>query len=208
MPSEIMIYGCRGCGSAIAEAILTLAEIPYSRQEVDYDTPSSERDRLQALNPLCQVPTLVLPNGQVLTETLAIAAYAQSLNPKAPLIPQSPNLIPIFWRWATMIVTAIYPTFTYGDNPKKWVAHEEGAKELRSSTDAWRQKLWKLYEAQAVGPFFLGSEISAIDLYLVAMTHWRPRLEWFQKECPKLVSIASLVRKDPRLQKTWALNFD
>ena len=35
------VLGCRGCGSAIVEAALVLAGIPYEREEVDYDEPEA-----------------------------------------------------------------------------------------------------------------------------------------------------------------------
>ena len=50
------VLGCRGCGSAIVEAALVLAKIPYEREEADYATKEGH-DRLVQLNPLAQVPT-------------------------------------------------------------------------------------------------------------------------------------------------------
>ena len=50
------VLGCRGCGSAIVEAALTLAGIAYEREEVNYDSAEG-RARLLELNPLAQVPT-------------------------------------------------------------------------------------------------------------------------------------------------------
>ena len=32
--------------------------------------------------------------------------------------------------------------------------------------------------------------MSAIDLYLVAMTRWRPGRKWFEAHAPRLVAIA------------------
>ena len=60
------MIGCRGCGSAIAEAALVLAGVPFDREEVDYNQKGPARDRLFALNPLGQVPTVVLPDGTVM----------------------------------------------------------------------------------------------------------------------------------------------
>jgi GST-like protein len=39
-------------------------------------------------------------------------------------------------------VAAVYPTFTYGDEPAKWVEDAKGAKQLRESTDRHRQAQW------------------------------------------------------------------
>ena len=64
------VLGTRGCGSAIVEAALVLAKIPYTREEVDYTTPAGH-DKLVEVNPLAQVPTVVLPDGTVMTKLTA-----------------------------------------------------------------------------------------------------------------------------------------
>lgn len=66
----IKLYGVPGWGSAISEVMLTLADIPYHFVNVDgFDQPGPQRELLLKLNPLCQVPTLELENGAIVTET-------------------------------------------------------------------------------------------------------------------------------------------
>jgi GST-like protein len=208
MAQKHFVFGCKGCGSAIAEAFFELGKIDFDRQEVDYDKESPERDRLLSYNPLCQVPTILLPDGEVLTETLAIVHYVDSLAPQAKLIPKSARENRTkFLRWSAFLVCAIYPTFTYGDNPAKWVGSEEAAKGLRASTDAHRMKLWSMVEEQAEQPYFLGENFSALDVYVAVMVHWRPLPDWFKNHCPKLHAIASKVAERSDLVQTWKSNF-
>lgn len=200
------VIGCKGCGSAIAEAALVLAGIAYDREEVDYLKDSPERERLRALNPLVQVPTLVLPDGAVMTETAAIALYVDELVPDAGLLP--PPRDPLrreALRWLVFVVGAIYPTFTYGDEPEKWVGAAGPA--LRDATHAHRQQLWRQVEAAAQGPWFLGARFSLLDVYIGAMTYWRPRRAWFEEHCPRLFAIATAVDRDTRLAALWSANF-
>ena len=81
------LLACRGCGSAIVEAAFALAGVPLEREEVDYSPGSPTRARLLAANPLGQVPVLLLPDGRVLTESLAILHYLDDLEPGARLVP-------------------------------------------------------------------------------------------------------------------------
>src|SRR6185503_17042009 len=151
-----LLLGCKGCGNAIVEAAFGIAGIPVDYEEVDYSDDSPTRPRLLQFNPLGQVPTLVLPDGSVMTESLAMLHYIDDLAPKAGLIPpRGDALRPVFYRWAVFMIAAVYPTFTYGDDPKKWVADETGAKQLRASTDAHRQAMWKQLEGIAGDPWFL-----------------------------------------------------
>jgi GST-like protein len=205
---RILVIGCKGSGSAIAEACLVLGNLPYDREEVDYEQPGAARDRLAALNPLVQVPTLVLPDGAVLTETLAIAVYVHLHAPDAALIPKSEDAQVRFWRWASFLIGAVYPTFTYGDDPSKWVKHPEGSAELRASTDEWRKKLLGLLEGACSAPYFLGDVFSVIDLYLTVMSHWRPRPAWFVEHAPKVMAVSAHVRRQPALAELWARHLE
>ena len=186
-----LLLGSRGCGSVIVEFAFALAGLPLEIEEVDYATGSATRDRLLAVNPLGQVPALVLPDARVLTESLAIVHHVNDLVPQAGLIPAPGDAMrDAFYRWAVFFVAAVYPTFTYGDDPGKWVADAAGAKLLRESTDRHREALWRQVEAAASAPWFLGERMSAIDLYLLAMTRWRPGVKWFATNTPKLAAIA------------------
>jgi len=203
-----LLLGCKGCGNAIVEAAFAVAGMPLDYEEVDYSNDSPTRPRLLQFNPLGQVPTLVLPSGEVMTESLAMLHYVDDAAPKAGLIP--PRGDPqrqAFYRWAVFIVAAVYPTYTYGDDPKKWVDDEAASKRLRESTDNHRKALWAQLEAQARAPWFLGERFSALDLYVAAMTRWRPGVLWFAKNTPKSVEIAKRATALPAVAPVMAKNF-
>jgi GST-like protein len=113
-----------------------------------------------------------------------------------------------FLRWSVFLIAAVYPTFTYGDDPKKWVADEAGAKMLKDSTNRHREALWKQLEGVAGSPWFLGDTFSALDLYFASMVHWRPGRKWFDANAPKVSAIAkraaALDAVAPVIQKNFA----
>jgi GST-like protein len=199
----------KGCGSAIIEAELTLAGLPYEIDEIDYTQPGPGLDRLKALNPLGQVPTLILPDGAVMTESAAMTLHIADLAPQAGLVPPVGHPArPAFLRWLLFFVAAIYPTFTYGDEPANWVP-ADAADALRASTDRHREKLLEYLERQlAPAPWLLGETFSALDLYLAVMTKWRPREAWFVGHAPKLLGVRQRALKIPELAAVWARNFD
>lgn len=201
------VLGCKGCGSAIVEAALVLAKIPYDRQEADHGTRQGHDTIAAAGNPLAQVPTVILPDGTLMTESAALVLYIDGLVPELGLVPSVKDpLRRDFLRWLMFLVAAVYPTFTYGDDPKKWVGNADDSK-LRQSTDEHRMSLWRLVEGAVRGPWFLGERPSALDLYISVMTRWRPGREWFVENCPRLHKIAAEVDRDPRLASVWATNF-
>ena len=66
MPEHIL-YGSRGSGSAVAELALEWAGLPYSIVNAAQWEPGPGFEALKKINPLAQIPTLVLPGGTVLT---------------------------------------------------------------------------------------------------------------------------------------------
>ena len=89
----ITVYGVPGWGSTISELMLTLADIPYYFVNVEgFDQPGPQRDRLKQINPLCQVPTLTLADGSVMTETAAIALMILDVRPDLACLSASADL--------------------------------------------------------------------------------------------------------------------
>jgi GST-like protein len=205
---KLLLLGCKGCGNAIVESALALAGLPYEYEEVDYSAGSPTRARLLEVNPLGQVPALVLPDGEVMTESLAMLHYVNDAAPKAGLIPAKGDARRYtFYRWAVFLIAAVYPTFTYGDEPAKWVEDTQGSKQLRESTNRHREALWRQLEEAAQGPWFLGERMSALDLYVAVMTHWRPGRKWFAANTPKLIAIAEKVAGLPAVAPVLKKHF-
>ena len=70
------LHGTPGWGSAIVEAQLDWLGLPFDFVDCgDLFASAEARERLAMINPLAQVPTLVLPDGRVLTESAAITLH-------------------------------------------------------------------------------------------------------------------------------------
>ncbi|WP_410293218.1 glutathione S-transferase N-terminal domain-containing protein [Klebsiella pneumoniae] len=68
--------------------MLVAASTPFDFVAVEgFDAPGPNRNRILALNPLGQIPVLVLADGQVMTESAAIALHLAETHPGAGLAP-------------------------------------------------------------------------------------------------------------------------
>lgn len=202
------LYGRKGWGSVIAEAGFAVADLPLEIVEIDLDDGDDLR-RLRALNPLAQFPTLVLPDGRVMTESAAILLHLADLRPDSGLAPpaDAPER-PDFLRWLVFFVAAIYPTFAYGDRPFTWVTDKPAQEELSRRAIEHRSALYAMLETQvSPNPWVLGTRFSALDIYVCAMSHWRPRRAWFKENCPKLHSVALAADGHPAMKAVWRRNF-
>ena len=202
------LYGAPGWGSTLAEGALAWTGERFDFIDVDgFDRPGAAREKLLAVNPLARVPTLVAPDGTILTESAAIVLRLAELHPEARLAPTPDDrdracfLDRLIW-----FVSAVYPTFTYRDYPERWAPSAEA--ELVERIDAFRQSLWQQFEADlGDGPYVLGARPCALDLYVAVMSHWRPRRDWFRDHCPKLFAIALAADALPALGPVMRRNF-
>jgi GST-like protein len=204
-----ILYGEAGTGSMIIEAALALAGAPVDVVHVPWDQTGWNSPMLGTLNPLGQLPTLILPSGEVMTESAAILLHLAETYPDAALAPPvgDPDR-PGFLRWLVFLVAAVYPTFTYGDRPRRWVEDDqESGRRLRRGTDEHRQMLLRHLEGVAGEPWFLGERFSALDLYFWVMRNWRPGAEWFAAECPRLDAIGVQAAGLPAVSAVDARNF-
>ncbi|WP_324019700.1 glutathione S-transferase N-terminal domain-containing protein [Pantoea sp. JZ29] len=69
------LYGSARSGAAAIEMALSLAGAEYTTVEASSWHKDSGFETLKRLNPLVQIPTLILPDGAVLTESAAIMIY-------------------------------------------------------------------------------------------------------------------------------------
>jgi GST-like protein len=206
--SGYTLWGRPGWGSAIVEAQLDWYGLPFTYEKVEdlFKTPGAA-DRLRKVNPLAQVPTLVLPNGTVMSESAAITLLLADITGKDSLVPKagSPERAK-FLRWLVFLVANIYPTFTYADDPSRFVSVDAARDPFRAATEAYAQRLWRQVESEAGAPWFLGERFSALDLYTAVMTRWRPKRGWFETETPKLFAIARKADAVPELKDVWKRN--
>lgn len=200
----ITLYGVPGWGSAISEVMLTLAEIPYHFVDVEgFDAPGPQRDVLAQINPLCQVPTLRLGDGTIMTESAAIALMILDQRPDLAPAPHSAQRL-LFQRLLIWLVANVYPTFTYADYPQRFVP--DAPEQLQNSAIAWRKTLYQWLDQQLVGPYAAGDTVTLLDAYIVVMRTWGPGAAWFAENTPRLSAIADHIAAYPALQQVLAAN--
>lgn len=200
------VYEREGWGSVMIEALLELAGQEYEMITVDPKNPDDRR-MLGALNPLHQLPTVIVPDGTVMTESGAIALYIAEQAPQAKLMPMpGDKLRAAYLRWHVFLVVTVYASSMVDDHPERWGGEAE-REEIKARGIAYRQELWSIVERNAGTPWFLGETFSTIDIFIAIMTRWSPRRGWFDKNTPRIRAIAEAADKIPVLQKVWARNF-
>lgn len=154
------------------------------------------------------MPTLITPDGEVMTESAAMVLRLHDVAPQAGLAPEPARPERArFLNLLVRVVAAIYPTFTYGDDPPQWTSPGAPAELLRERIHTRRAELWLELERQAGAPHMLGRRFSALDLYVTVMTHWRPGQAWFEANCPALTAVARQAAQEPNVARVLKRNF-
>jgi GST-like protein len=108
-----ILYGDIGSGSAMAEMALAEAGQAAEWREVTLEGDHQLRAEYLAVNPMGRMPTLLLPDGTVMTESLAILASIADLHPQAGLLPAPGETArAVALRWMTLMAAEAYPHVT------------------------------------------------------------------------------------------------
>ncbi|OZA70840.1 MAG: glutathione S-transferase [Caulobacter sp. 39-67-4] len=204
------IYGALGSGSVPVEATLTLLGQPYAVIEAPTWEGESEQAKVAVVNPLKQIPALVTPAGETITESAAILIWLADNHPQAGLAPalDSPERAQ-FLRWMTFIHASIYSLFWVRDDPSRLVGDDaEMQAKVKAATAERILECWRMMESQvSPGRYLLGDQMTVLDLYVAVVSRWGPRRVRFYEVAPRMAEVVRRVDADPRLAAFWAERF-
>ena len=210
MTDHFVVHGARGAGSVPIEAALTLMGLPY---EVVERPPLKDFEAALAaaakVNPMRQIPAVVLPGGELMTESAAILIWLADAYPQAGLAPPSTSpLRPAFLRWMTFVSAAIYGLYWIRDDPSRMTPDKALEPWLRERTADRIAECWGIMEAQvSPGRYLLGDEMSVLDLFVATISRWGPRRRRFYEVAPRMGEVVRRIDADPRLAGFWAERF-
>jgi GST-like protein len=209
MAGEYIVHGAAGTGSVMVEAVLTLLDLPYRVVETSLFEGDGRDPALERVNPMRQVPALILPGGELMTESSAILIWLADAHPEARLAPTLAGAArPAFLRWMAFVSAAIYSLFWIRDDPSRVTSHKEVQGEVKARTGDRIAECWGLMDAQVdPGRYILGDELSVLDVAVTVMSRWSPRRRRFYEVAPKLSEVVRRVDAEPRLQAFWESRF-
>jgi GST-like protein len=205
-----VLYGDRGSGAFSAEAVLAEAGAPYEFQLISLDRNEQREPAFLAINPSGKMPALRLPEGQIVTESLAILLTLADHFPNAKLLPpQGGPVRTQAYRWLAFMASEIYPMVEISDYPDRFVTNGD-AKALRQKARERIRERLLIVERMCDGPWFLPSGFSIVDIYAAMFSRWRGSIgkEWLAEgHIPKLDALARAVSRRPAIEPVWHRHF-
>ncbi|HUB84677.1 MAG TPA: glutathione S-transferase family protein [Rhizomicrobium sp.] len=205
------IYGDLGSGAFSAEAALAEAGAPYDFHLVSLEKNEQKKPQFLAINPSGKIPALKLPEGQILTESLAILLTVADHFPNAHLLPpQASADRGIAYRWLAFMASEIYPMVEISDYPERFAPKGHDAEALRHKARERIRERLLIVERMVAGPWFLHSGFSILDIYAAMFSRWRGSLgkEWAAEgHIPKLDALSKALSHRAALADIWKRHF-
>ena len=169
------LFGKQGSGSATIEAALEIVGAPYRVEETASWEKNAAFDELLRVNPMGQIPTLVLPDGSALSESAAILAYLADAFPACGLLPGDASARAQALRGLVFIAANCYSAISIIDFPERWCVDgdEPVLQKIRNGARARLHRHWEIFADLFTDSGLIGSErVGALDLYAVVVSKW------------------------------------
>ena len=168
----LTLYGTKNSGAAAIEAALARAGLAYTAVDAARWNPGPGLDELLRVNPLGQIPTLVLADGTVLTESAAILIHLGLTCPPGLLLPADASARARAVRGLVFIAANCYAAVGVVDYPERWCEPCDDAMKARVAAGA-RARLyeqWRVFADEFEIGFEAGSP-GALELLATVVSN-------------------------------------
>jgi GST-like protein len=206
------LYGKAGSGSASIEAALALAHAPYRLVETATWAQNDAYADLLRVNPLGQVPTLVLADGSALSESAAILIHLGSVHSDSPLLPSAPAQRAQCVRGLVFVAANCYAAISIIDYPERWCADADGdeavQERIRAGTRARLHRHWEMFaDVFPAQPWLTGERLGALDLLAAVVSKWGGARKHLQQHRPVLHETLLRIERHPDVAPVFARNW-
>lgn len=168
----LTLFGASGSGSAAIEMALAAVGQPFRQVRAATWEPDSALDELARVNPLRQIPTLLLDDGSVLTESAAILIHLGLQHPASGLLPADAGARGQAISGLVFIAANCYAAIGIIDHPERWLAgiNAPARDRLLLGAQARLHACWVVFADRFAGA--LSGEPGALAFLAVVVSRW------------------------------------
>lgn len=183
-------------------AVLREIGCPFELIRVDISKGENRDPAYLALNPNARVPTL-LAGGRVIYESAAILLYLCEAHPEARLMPpvDDPRRGE-FLQWLFWLTNTLQEDLQHWWHADNYLDTEAARHELKHVSERRLGRMFSELDSRLgeVGPYMLGADFSAVDIFLVMLCRWTRAMAKPATSYPNLNRLIGLVTARP----AWA----
>ena len=203
------LYGKKGSGSATTQVALDLIGVSYRVIETASWEPNDAFSELLKVNPLGQIPTLVLPDGGVLSESAAILIDLGLAHPESGLLPRDPSARAQAVRGMVFIAANCYAAISIIDFPERWCAdadNDDVVKDrIRAGTRVRLHKHWEMFaDLFPARPYLSGEALGALDIHAAVVSKWSGTRKHVEEHRPDFHAALMRIEAHPKIAAVFA----
>ncbi|WP_240670883.1 glutathione S-transferase [Cronobacter condimenti] len=202
-PIMYTLYGTARSGSAAIEMALKACGVEYRICTASSWQKESHLEELRQINPLVQIPTLILADGSELTESAAILIYLGMEYPASGLLSQDAAVRAQQLRGLVYIAANCYASVGIIDYPERWLPDgtEDHNTQLAQGTV---QKLYQQWDS--FSDVFFGSKAwqpahpGGLEMLAAVVTRWSQAREHLRLSRPGFCLSLTEAEKHPAIR--------
>lgn len=198
------LYWAKGSANMVCHAAMIEMDVPFKLIEIDVDSGQQKSPDYLKLNPNSRVPTLI-EDGRVMYEFAAILLYLCEKHPQARLMPPvgSPERAR-FLQWLFYLTNTPQEALMNWWHADNYLDKSEEQAALKAGAERRLAKMWQLLDSAIAGPYLLGRDCTAVDLFLTMVAHWSRKMARPARSYPNISKLMALVEARPSWQKMMA----
>lgn len=209
MTTRYVLYTARRSGAASVEVMLGALGLEFELKDATpwSDPPGPHFEELKTVNPLGQLPTLVTPGGEILTESVAVLWTLLERHPSDWVPALSTRDRASCLRWMQFVAATVYTAVGVADYPARWTTSRTAAARAAVERAAVaRMKLGWDIVAQAFpqkSGFLLGAQPYVCDVYLANLSRWWKMRDYLNDAHPRFAAMMRRVDRLPEVAPVW-----
>ena len=202
------LYGTTGTGTCAVKAALTEAGAPFEEVEVTTREKQHLTEEYRQINPRQQVPSLMLPDGSIMTEGSVMLLHIADAHPELGLAPApgTPERAQ-HDRWLIFFAVNVYEGMLRNLMGERYTTDTNGKQGVEEAARAYVDRHFSIFEETlGDGPYVFGDNFSTLDIYMWMIAQWMDAA-WLEANCPKIVRLANTVKVRPKIVPIHEENF-
>jgi GST-like protein len=201
------LYGTKGSGSAAVEVALERCSAPFRIVRASTWEADSAIAELEQVNPLKQIPTLILPDGTVMSESAAILIHLGLEFPDTGLLSSDSVRRAHELRGLVYIAANCYSAISVSDYPERWCADpdEQTTARVRKAARFQLYRNWEIFaDTFTATPFFAGERPGALDFLAAVVSKWSGTRAHLKAMRPHFLQTLLAIEKHPNVAPIFA----
>lgn len=192
--------------SAAPHMLLEEIGAEYELALVDKKAGAQKAPDYLKLNPAGRIPVLV-DDGQAIFESAAIMLHLVDRHPRAGMAPAfGTSQRAQFYQWLVFLTNSVQEAQMLWFYPERLVGEDQAAAtKVKQAAEQRIGGFLDIIEAHLgkSGPYFLGEQISAADLYLTMLARWARGMEGPPRTRPGIAKLLDLTTNRPSVKRAY-----